>query len=146
MGLFTNTTVKEKASIFISATREDVWNILTDFSTWPDWNDDVTKMSYQGKLVVGEKFIWNSGGLQIVSTLEVIDTLNKIVWSGKTIGTNAHHVYSLTVKDGGVLVETEESFVGWLPSLFPNRMKIVLKKALETGLVKLKKRVESKLG
>jgi hypothetical protein len=51
-------------------------------------------------------------------------------------------VYRLEARDTGTLVRTEESFEGWLAHLLRGQMKKTLQSALDSGLRRLKTRVE----
>jgi len=136
-------TVREKATISIHASKDTVWQILTDFQRWPVWNSDVIDMHYEGPLVVGTTFTWKGGGLNIVSTVTDIKPNSSITWKGRAFGINAEHTYRLSEHDNTVHVETEETFTGLLPTLMPRYMQKVLKKSLASGLEKLKVEAEN---
>lgn len=42
-----------KTEIIINASKENVWNVLTDFSAYPQWNPFLTKV--EGRLVKGSR-------------------------------------------------------------------------------------------
>ena len=59
-------------------------------------------------------FHWQTGGLEITSTVEEVDAPHRIVWGGPAQGIVAVHVWALSEIEGAVLVRTEES---WKASL-----------------------------
>ncbi len=130
------------SEIQIAAAPAAVWDVLTDFAQWPSWNPDVKAMSIDGAVAPGTEFEWKSGPAPIRSTIRRVEPPSVIAWTGKTFGMSAIHVYRLEARDGGTLVRTEESFDGWLARLLRGRMKKTLQDALESGLRRLKTRVE----
>jgi hypothetical protein len=42
--------VSSRRAIEIAAPPEVVWEVLTGFGEWPQWNPDVKSMSYEGPL------------------------------------------------------------------------------------------------
>ena len=132
----------EAADIFIEATRETVWNILSDLGSWPSWNPGVTKIGLNGPVAVGTSFAWVGGKSKIVSRLEEVDPPQRIAWSGKTLGIRAIHVWELSDRDGGTQVHTEESFEGLIARLFCGIARKMLAKALTQGISSLKAAAE----
>jgi uncharacterized protein YndB with AHSA1/START domain len=130
------------SEIAIAAPPDAVWDILTDFERWPAWNPDVKSMSIGGDVAPGTEFNWKSGPASITSTIERVERPRMIAWTGKTFGMSAIHVYRLEARDSETLVRTEESFEGWLARLLRGRMKKTLQNALDSGLHRLKTRVE----
>jgi hypothetical protein len=128
--------------IEIEAGPEAVWEVLTDFGRWPTWNSDVKSMSFGGEVSEGAKFRWKAGPGTITSTIRRVEQPRLIGWTGKTLGTNAVHVYRLEPRDGKTLVRTEESFSGLVARLARGPMQRMLKRSLDTGLERLKARVE----
>ena len=97
-----------------------------------------------GALVKGTSFRWRAGPGMIKSTLQSVDPVRQVAWSGTTFGIDAIHVYSLAPRNGHTLVRTEESWEGLLVSLFRNSMQKNLEKTLTAGLRYLKEEAESK--
>ena len=131
---------------FINAPLQLVWAILVDFAKWPEWNESVTEMNLQGQVAVGTAFHWIAGGMKIRSRIEQVDSLRKIVWSGRTMGIRAIHVWTLTEEQNGTRARTEESFEGLLVRLLAKTMRKALDKALIQGLVALKREAEKRPG
>jgi hypothetical protein len=128
--------------IEIAAGPEAVWDVLTDFGRWPTWNSDVKSISFGGEVSEGAEFRWKAGPGTITSTIRRVERPRLIGWTGKTLGTNAVHVYRLEPRDGKTLVRTEESFSGLVARLARGPMQRMLKRSLDTGLERLKARVE----
>jgi uncharacterized protein YndB with AHSA1/START domain len=134
--------VVAKSEIEIAETPEAVWDVLTDFRAWPSWNPDVKSMSFAGEVAEGSEFKWKAGPGTITSTIRRVERPRLISWTGKTLGTNAVHVYRLEPRDETTLVSTEESFDGLVARIFRGAMQKMVKKSLDTGLQHLKAQVE----
>ena len=57
-------------------------------------------------------FHWQTGGLEITSTVEEVGAPSRIVWGGPAQAIVAVHVWALSEIEGAVLVRTEESWEG----------------------------------
>lgn len=134
--------VVAKSEIEITETPEAVWDVLTDFRAWPSWNPDVKSMSFAGEVAEGSEFKWKAGPGTITSTIRRVERPRLISWTGKTLGTNAVHVYRLEPRDEKTLVSTEESFDGLIARIFRGSLQKTVKKSLDTGLQHLKAQVE----
>lgn len=138
--------VYTRRDIQIAASPEVVWEVLTDFDRWPEWNPEVKSMSYEGPLEPGSVFRWKAGPGTIVSTLEEIDWPRYVRWRGRTMTIGAIHEWRLDERDGGTRVETEESFSGVLARLLRGSLQKQLDGALEQGLEHLKREAERRAG
>ena len=131
-----------ESEIEIAAGPRAVWNVLTDFGRWPNWNPDVKSMAINGDVAPGTEFAWKAGRASIRSKIERVEAPRLIGWTGRTFGASATHVYRLDQSDSGTLVRTEESFEGPLARLLRGQMKKTLQKSLDSGLRHLKRAVE----
>ena len=138
--------VSSKAGAEIAAPPEVVWDVLTRFEDWPDWNPDVKSMSFSGPLEPGVEFRWKAGPATIVSTLEQVEPPRQVRWRGRTMSIKANHQWRLEPRDGGTHVETEESFSGVLARLFRRPIQKTLDKSLSEGLEHLKREAERRAG
>jgi hypothetical protein len=134
--------VSSTRSINISAPPEVVWEVLTRFADWPQWNPDVKSMSFEGPVAPGSTFRWKAGPGTIVSTLEEVDPPRSVRWRGKTLSIKAMHVWRLEPREGGTHVETEETFSGLLARLMRASLQKTLDRSLEQGLEHLKREAE----
>ncbi len=128
--------------VFIEASLERVWAVHTDVDSWPEWQPDVSRAKLEGPLTVGSVFRWRSRGANVVATIQEVEPERRIGWTGKALGTRAVHMWTLTPRDGGVLIKTEESMEGWLPSLLRGMMQKTLKKSIKVWLESLKRKAE----
>jgi uncharacterized protein YndB with AHSA1/START domain len=134
--------VVEASEILIAAPPETVWDVLAAIESWPAWNPDVKWASVEGEIAAGTRFRWKTGPGMVTSTLQRVERPRLIVWTGRTFGIDAVHVWRLEPRDGGTLVRTEESFGGVLARLFRRPLRKTLTRALESGLRHLKAEAE----
>jgi uncharacterized protein YndB with AHSA1/START domain len=134
--------VTSSAEIDIEEPPERVWDVLTQFEKWPEWNPDVKSMSYDGPLVPGTQFRWKAGPGKIVSTLDRVEPPRYISWFGRTLTIDAYHEWWLEPRDGGTHVRTEESFFGTLARLGRRPLQKALDKSFADGVEHLKRGVE----
>ena len=127
-----------RSQIEIAAPPEIVWSVLTDIDDWPSWNPDVKSATLAGPLVVGTQFWWKAGPGTITSTLQSVERPRLIAWTGSTFGINAIHVHRLGQHRNGTIVTSEESWDGLLARLLRGRMTTTLRKAVESGVERLK--------
>jgi uncharacterized protein YndB with AHSA1/START domain len=134
--------VRSRREIDIAAPPDVVWDVLTRFEEWPQWNPDMKSMSFDGPLAPGSEFRWKAGPGTIVSTLEQVEPPRLIRWRGRTMSIKALHEWRLEPRDGGTHLETEESFSGLLARLFRRQTQKTLDKSLSEGLEHLKREAE----
>jgi uncharacterized protein YndB with AHSA1/START domain len=133
-----------RSEIEIDAGPEVVWEVLTAFERWPSWNPDVKSMSIEGAVAEGTVFRWKAGPGTITSTLRRVEPPRVIAWTGKTLGIDAIHVYTLEPDDGGTVVRTEESYEGLVARLLRRSLQKTLDRALADGLRYLKTEAEGR--
>jgi uncharacterized protein YndB with AHSA1/START domain len=126
----------------IAADRRTVWDVLTDFESWPAWKAEVRSLSLRGPVAPGSRFEWKAGPGTIKSVFEEVDQPDRIAWSGRTLGIRAVDVYRLEERDGGTQVTQEESWDGLPARLFRSRMRRTLQSNLERGLASLRAEAE----
>ena len=112
MDINTAAPVITRDEILIHALIETIWKIQTDVASWPSWQPDVDGAETEGPLAVGSVFRWQTGGLDITSTVAEVDAPHRIVWGGPAQGIVAVHVWTLDAAEDGVLVRTAESWEG----------------------------------
>jgi hypothetical protein len=122
----------------IGAAPEVVWEVLTGIAHWPSWNPDVKSAALDGELAAGSEFRWKAGPGTITSTVQRIDRLRRIAWTGRTFGIDAMHLYALEPRGRTTFVRTEESYDGFVARRFRGQLQKRLDRALEDGLRHLK--------
>ena len=137
------TQLTAKREVFVQASPESVWRIHADIDAWHQWQPDITTAKLSGPIAVGGVFRWKSGGLAITSTIQDLEPNRKISWSGKAIGTQAHHSWTFRLQESGTTITTEESMEGWLVSLLKLVSPRFLDKSLDTWLRSLKAKAEA---
>jgi len=138
--------VRSRREIEIAAPPEVVWEVLTGFERWPQWNLVVKSMSFDGPVEPGSQFRWKAGPGTIVSTLEQVEPPRYVRWRGRTMSIKALHEWRLEPRDGGTSVETEETFSGLLARIFRGQLQKTLDKSLDEGLTQLKREAERRAG
>lgn len=134
----TGSPVKASAEIDIYAPLDKVWAVQTDLARWQEWNADIEAMTINGPVAPGAEFVWQAGGMTIHSTIREVADRRHIIWTGKTLGTDATHKWVFSSANGVTHVYTEEEFTGVLPWLLPGTMREMLQQALEHGVQVLK--------
>jgi hypothetical protein len=118
-----------EAHIEIRASAEQVWNLLTDFASYPRWNPFVR--SIEGDLVVGRNlsvFIQpsGSGGMHFRPTLLTVSPGRELRWKGKLLLSglfDGEHYFKLeAAASGDVLFSQGENFTGLLVPIFRNSL------------------------
>jgi hypothetical protein len=138
--------VRGTAEIEIAAPPQTVWDVLTRFQNWPNWNPDVKSMSFEGPLAPGSMFRWKAGPGTILSTLDRVEPPRYISWQGKTLTIDAYHEWWLEPRDGGTHVRTEETFSGLLAKILRGTLQKTLDKSFEVGVERLKRESERRAG
>jgi uncharacterized protein YndB with AHSA1/START domain len=126
----------------IRAPLDLVWSVHTNIAEWNRWNPDVQSVSIEGPIQPGTEFHWKSGRASIVSRIQEVDPRRRIIWTGRTFGVRAIHVWTFTEQEGGVWVKTEESFEGFVAVLFAGAVRRALGSTLQNGLTALKAECE----
>ncbi|MDF1613233.1 SRPBCC family protein [Stygiobacter electus] len=135
-----NGSVVDSEQIEINAPAEKVWNVLTDIENWKTWMPNVTASTIHGELAVDTQFDWTNNGTDIHSTFGLVETNKTIGWSGTASIAKAAHIWRLQEQDGKTIVRTEESFDGFMISLFFGKED--MSAALIEWLQQLKKKSE----
>lgn len=126
--------VKAEAERMIHAPLDLVWSVQTDFEGWVEWNPDVSAMAMRGPVAPGTEFRWKAGGASIVSTIQEVEPGKKIVWTGRTMGIRAIHMWTFHEEREGVRVRTAESFEGLVARVLARPLKKMLARSLGGGL------------
>ena len=109
--------VKAAAEIAIAAPAHKIMGLLTNISDWPQWQRDISKATVHGSTAIGSRFVWSTGGMDIHSTIQLVDPERSICWTARMLHIYAIHCWTWSVlPDDKVLVKTRESMDGWLIS------------------------------
>ena len=115
-----------RTEIQINSSPEKVWQVLTNFTNYPNWNPFIKKIS-------GEKVIGGQLAIEIIPpnrklmkfTPKVLtfDTNNELRWIGtgpiKGLFDGEHYFRIIDQKNGSVKFEQGEKFSGILVGLMP---------------------------
>jgi len=137
-----NSPVKCSKSITIQASKEKVWEILTDINNWAAWQTDISNPKLNGNLAPETTFTWKTGGAKIHSKLHTVQPFTYFGWTGKTFGVFAIHNWSLSETNGQTKVTVDESMEGFLAKVFKNAFNKNLEKGMISWLELLKKECE----
>jgi uncharacterized protein YndB with AHSA1/START domain len=135
--------VTAEAEIAIRAPLETVWRIQTDIDRWSEWNPKVRRSRLEGACAAGSVFRWKSGGASIISTIQEIEPMRKIAWTGRAFGAHAAHMWTFERQGDEIVVLTRESFDGWWPRLLPGLTRRMLDTMLRAWLQSLKSHAEA---
>jgi len=106
-------------SIQINSNLETVWEILTDFDAYPNWNPFIK--SIEGEVAEGKKITARIGGMTFKPIVLVFEEKRELKWLGNLWVKglfDGEHRFLLTANKDGVLFEQSEKFSGLLVPLF----------------------------
>ncbi|HVZ55347.1 MAG TPA: SRPBCC family protein [Chitinophagaceae bacterium] len=129
-------------SIRISAAPAPVWELLSDINKWPAWQPDISRAALHGDLAPATGFSWKTGGASIRSILHTVEPGHGLGWTGKTMGMQAIHNWTLHPVAGGTEVRVEESLEGWLVVLLRRMFQKNLEQGMDRWLRYLKQAAE----
>ena len=146
----TPTTIDSQApvvarhEVMVNAPLERVWAAHLAVREWVGWQPDITGlMASADTLAPGVTFDWSSGGLQIHTTVYVVDRQrHETLWGGPAHGVTAVHHWVFTEVERGVRVQTEESWAGEAVGADVPRMQQALDASLIAWLGRLKGHAE----
>ncbi|GAB3497781.1 SRPBCC family protein [Amycolatopsis cihanbeyliensis] len=128
--------------IVIGAPLQRVWRLLTDVSSWPEWQPDITAAAADHPLRAGSVFRWSTAGLDIESTVYSIRPPRRILWGGNAYGINGIHLWTLDALGFSVRVHTAESWDGDPVLADVDGMRAALDESLAAWLSHLKTAAE----
>lgn len=133
--------------IDVAAPPDLVWDVLTGIDNWPSWDPNTSAASVAGAIEEGTTFSFKAGPGTIRSVIGPVDRPRLISWTGKTLGINAHHVWTLErVDESTTRVRTAETFSGVLSGLLRKSLKKTLDRTLDNLLHHLKAEAERRYG
>lgn len=145
-----NVMAKEiKTELVIKASPEKVWQVLTDFNKYPEWNPFIK--SLHGEMVLGSKFRVkiqppNGKEMEFKPTLLVYSKNQEFKWLGhfgiKGIFDGEHRFQLIDNVDGTTTFIQSERFSGILVPFLKKMLEIDTKNGFELMNEQLRKRVE----
>lgn len=130
--------VFQTREVYINASPERVWEVLTYVEDWEVWNDRIKKPALQEELKLGSAFTWRTNGSKIKSVIHTFKINRALGWSGKTFGAKAVHNWFFEPAPSGTIVMVEESMEGWIMKLMKNKMNRKLGDDMQYWLEQLK--------
>lgn len=132
-------SLRDSQSTIINAPIDKVWDLMIDFNSWPDWNEEIKSIEIE-EVKVGSVFKWNINGSSIKSTIRQIKEKELISWTGTAMGIKAIHVWKFEADGNQTIVTTEESIQGFLTVFFGHQK---LHSSLLNWLDQLRKKAEN---
>jgi len=134
--------------IEITASAEQVWAILSDFDSYPQWNPFIR--SIEGELEVGKGlnvFIQppNSKGMRFKPKVLIVSRYRELRWKGRLLVPglfDGEHFFKIEDSPGGVTFQQGEIFSGILQPLFRSSLDGATKQGFIAMNKALKKRAE----
>jgi hypothetical protein len=132
-------------SILINASKEEVWHRLTDINNWPSWQPNIGAAHLLGELKAGTSFEWKAKGFQISSRLNEVIPLERISWTGKSLGLWAVHSWILSNDGDQTFLVVHESMEGFLARILKKSLQKMLTKDVDFWLKHLKSACENQV-
>jgi len=140
-------TKQIKTSITINASKERIWQILTDFENYPKWNPFIK--SVKGELKVGNRIKIHLGGMRFKPIVLTLNENSELKWLGHLWFKglfDGEHKFKLTDNGNGTTnFEQSENFKGVLVKLFSKSLDTDTKNGFEQMNKQLKLRAENTL-
>jgi len=135
-----------KTAVTIHASKETVWQILTDFEHYPEWNPFIKSVS--GQVKVGKRIKIQLQGMSFKPRVLVYNKYSELKWLGhlwlKGLFDGEHSFYITDNKNGTVTFEQTEKFTGILVNIFSKSLDKDTKKGFEDMNQALKIRAEKR--
>jgi hypothetical protein len=139
-----------RTEIVIHATPAEVWNVLTDFNRYPEWNPFIT--SLKGVSTKGEKLVArmeppNGSAMTFRPTVLIANRNKELRWLGHLLFPglfDGEHIFELYENtDGTTTFVQREEFTGILVPLFSKMLDTKTLAGFEFMNKQLKQRVET---
>lgn len=133
-----------ETEIIIQASPEIVWEVLTNFEDYPNWNPFIK--SLEGDMTVGNNIKIKLPDMSFKPKLLVFDENKELRWIGKLffkgLFDGEHSFEIIDNHDGTVTFKHNEKFNGILVNLFSKKLDTETRTGFEDMNKALKKRVE----
>ena len=131
-------------NIEINSSSEEVWKVLMDFSSYPEWNSFIN--SLEGEARVSKKIRANIDGMKFKPKVLVLDVNRKFQWIGHLLipglFDGKHSFELIENEDHSTTFIQKEIFKGVLVPFFKKKLKTDIKEKFGRMNLELKKRVE----
>jgi hypothetical protein len=136
-------------SITINATAEKVWNILTDFKYYNQWNPFIISIS--GEINIGYKLQVmiappNGNAMKFKPTILIVHNRKELKWKGKLLikglFDGEHQFEIIDNANGTITFVQSEKFTGILIPFFKKLINVNTKNGFMLMNERLKKRAE----
>lgn len=140
-----------RTEIQISAPIDQVWQVLTDFEHWQDWNPMVNQVS--GSATLGSRLNITMRGPtgkdanKYQPTLLEVNPPRSLRWRATMMGGvmfSNYRVFELKEQQGGTVLVNKEEFSGLMVPLFWGKMKPFVVPMLEKMNKALKDKLEAR--
>lgn len=132
--------------IIINTPPEVVWNILTDFNNYPEWNPLI--LSLEGKAEAGAQLVVKFESMTFKPVVQIAEAPHRFEWLGhmKVKGLfDGRHSFQLEQNpDGSTTFTHSEKFTGILVPLFKKMLFNETKPGFEAMNEALKNRAETR--
>lgn len=131
--------------INIEANSETVWEILTDFDAYPNWNPFIT--SIEGKLELGARLKADIGSFTFKPTVKKLEKGKELTWLGRLLFPglfDGRHTFECIPKsDGSTTFIQKEAFSGILVPFLKKKLDGETKEGFEVMNKRLKEMAEA---
>ena len=108
--------------IHINAPIHQVWNVLVDLPSWPQFDTNFSDVKLESTIVVGAQASFKIRGFPIQGKFAVVRPNHELTWVGKSLWTKAidRHVIE-AISSSATRLYLEESLSGvFVPLMFSN--------------------------
>ena len=131
--------------ITINASPEEIWNVLIDFKSYPDWNPFIT--SIEGTPETGNQLKADIDGMKFKPLILESISNKKLVWKGRLLFKglfDGEHSFEIIQQQESCLFIQSEKFTGILVPFFKKKLSIDTKQGFISMNEKFKQRIEAK--
>ena len=133
-----------RTSISINASKEKIWQILTDFEKYPEWNSFIKSVT--GEVKVGNQIQIKLQGMTFKPFVLTFIENSELKWIGhlwfKGLFDGEHTFKLIDNENGTINFEQSENFTGILVKLFTKSLNKDTKNGFERMNKELKLRAE----
>ena len=133
-----------RTSISINASKEKIWQILTDFEKYPEWNSFIKSVT--GEVKVGNQIQIKLQGMTFKPFVLTFIENSELKWIGhlwfKGLFDGEHTFKLIDNENGTINFEQRENFTGILVKLFTKSLNKDTKNGFERMNKELKLRAE----